>query len=133
MTDLPGGPPEEAGPDGRDAASVPGGGGTEPASLASAARVSTGRTIPGIDLPGPQRIRAAWGRGRTSERIGLAIASVVALILIGAFLFGFWHVLAGGFYKGNWRAGGFGIALASASGVLLWIDAIVLRRLGARE
>ena len=123
MTDLPGGRPEEAGPEGREPRTP------HAAAPAAAPRV----TVPGIDLPGPRRIRAAWGRAGSLGRIGLAIASVVALALLGAFLFGFWHVLAGGLYKGNWRAGGFGVALASVSGVLLWIDAIVLRRLGARR
>jgi hypothetical protein len=85
-----------------------------------------------IDLPGPRRIVEAWGRAGPAGRIGLAVASVVAVALLGAFLFGAWHVAFGGLVKGNWRAGGFGIALASAAGVMLWIDAIVLRRLGAR-
>ena len=35
----------------------------------------------------------------------------------------------GGFLKGNWDAGGFGIALASVAGVLLWIEAAIARRL----
>jgi hypothetical protein len=91
-----------------------------------------GRTTPGIDLPGPRSVRDAWRRAGTPGRVGLALASLAALALLGAFVFGLWHVLFGGLVRGNWRAGGFGIALASASGVLLWIDAIVLRRLGAR-
>jgi hypothetical protein len=91
-----------------------------------------GRTTPGIDLPGPRSVREAWRRAGTPGRVGLALASIAALVLLGAFLFGLWHVLWGGFVRGNWRAGGFGIALASACGVLLWIDAIILRRLGAR-
>jgi hypothetical protein len=82
----------------------------------------------GIDLPGPRSVRAAWRRAGKARRVGLAVASAVALVLLGAFLFGAWHVLFGGLVKGNWRAGGFGLALASASGVLLWIDAIALRR-----
>ncbi len=86
----------------------------------------------GIDLPGPRRVREAWRRAGAPARTGLALASVLALALLGAFLFGVWHVLFGGIVQGNWRAGGFGIALASVCGVLLWIDAIVLRRLGAR-
>ncbi|MCU0506691.1 MAG: hypothetical protein MUE82_13180 [Chloroflexi bacterium] len=85
-----------------------------------------------IDLPGPRRIAEAWRRSGPAGRAGLAVASIAALALLGAFAFGFWHVLAGGLVNGNWRAGGFGIALASAAGVMLWIDAIVLRRLGAR-
>lgn len=38
-------------------------------------------------------------------------------------------MLFGGFVKGNWRAGGFGVALAAVAGVLLWIEAAVVRRL----
>jgi hypothetical protein len=112
VTDLPGGarPPDEGPP---------------PVRL-------SGRTTPGIDLPGPRSVRDAWRRAGTPGRIALAIASLAAIALLGAFLFGLWHVLFGGLVRGNWRAGGFGIALASAAGVLLWIDAIVLRRLGAR-
>ena len=52
------------------------------------------------------------------------------MALAGAFLFGAWHVLFGGFVKGNWRAGGFGVVLALASGALLWADALVILRLG---
>jgi len=81
-----------------------------------------------IDIPGWRRIRAAWGAARLPGRLALAVAALVALVLLGAFLFGMWHVVVGGVLKGNWNAGGFGFALASVSGVLLWIDAIVLRR-----
>jgi hypothetical protein len=81
-----------------------------------------------IDIPGWGRIRAAWRSAGTGRRIAIAVFGVLALALLGAFLFGAWHVLFGGVVKGNWRAGGFGLALASASGVLLWIDAIALRR-----
>jgi hypothetical protein len=39
------------------------------------------------------------------------------------------HVLFGGFVKGNWRAGAFGIALAGLSAVLLAVEAKLLRRM----
>jgi hypothetical protein len=120
VTDEPGRPP------------APAASGPEPDPSSAAASRAIGRTTPGIDLPGPRSVREAWCRAGVPGRVGLAIASVVALCLLGAFLFGLWHVLFGGLLKGNWRAGGFGIALTSAAGVLLWIDAIVLRRLGAR-
>jgi hypothetical protein len=81
-----------------------------------------------IDIPGWRRIRAALGAARPRGRIAIAVATLVAVALIGAFLFGMWHVAVGGVLKGNWNAGGFGLALATVSGVLLWIDAIVLRR-----
>ncbi len=123
MTDEPGERPREAGRSGGE---------PPDAGPAGATPLPLGRTTPGIDLPGPRAVIDAWRRAGVPGRVGLAIASVAALALLGAFLFGFWHVVFGGLAKGNWRAGGFGIALASAAGVLLWIDAIVLRRLGAR-
>ena len=123
MTDETGRPPAPPGPSAS---------GSEPDPSPAAGPRAIGRTTPGIDLPGPRSVREAWRHAGVPGRVGLAIASVVALCLLGAFLFGLWHVLLGGLLKGNWRAGGFGMALASAAGVLLWIDAIVLRRLGAR-
>jgi hypothetical protein len=75
------------------------------------------------------RMTRAWAGGGTGKRIVLALAVALAAALLGAFLFGLWHVVVGGFLKGNWQAGGFGIALASAAGVLLWIEAAVARRL----
>jgi hypothetical protein len=57
------------------------------------------------------------------------IGGAIAAALAGAFLFGAWHVLFGGFVKGNWRAGAFGVALAAISGALLAIAAALARRL----
>jgi hypothetical protein len=74
-----------------------------------------------------ERMRGAWVRTRGPSRAVFAVGVVVGAALLAAFLFGLWHVLVGGLVKGNWRAGGFGIALASACGVLLWIDTAVLR------
>jgi hypothetical protein len=75
------------------------------------------------------RIARAWARGGPGKRVVLALAGLLAAGLLGAFLFGLWHVVVGGFLKGNWNAGGFGIALASVAGVLLWIEASIARRL----
>jgi hypothetical protein len=75
------------------------------------------------------RMTRAWARGGPGTRIALALAVALAAALLGAFLFGLWHVVVGGFLKGNWNAGGFGIALASVAGVLLWIEAAIARRL----
>jgi len=75
------------------------------------------------------RMTRAWAGGGTGTRIALALAVALAAALLGAFLFGLWHVVVGGFLKGNWNAGGFGIALASVAGVLLWIEAAIARRL----
>ncbi len=75
-----------------------------------------------------RRVAAAWERGGVGWRLVLVLAAVLAAALLGAFLFGLWHVVVGGFLKGNWNAGGFGIALASVAGVLLWIEATLARR-----
>ena len=79
------------------------------------------------------RITTAWAGGGAGTRIALAFAVALAAALLGAFLFGLWHVVVGGFLKGNWNAGGFGIALASVAGVLLWIEAAIARRLLSRK
>jgi len=75
------------------------------------------------------RAAAAWARGGTGARLALALAGVLATALLGAFLFGLWHILVGGFVKGNWRAGGFGIALAAGAGVVLAVEVKVGQRL----
>ena len=72
---------------------------------------------------------AAWADGGPGTRGVVAAAAILAAGLLGAFLFGLWHVVVGGFLKGNWNAGGFGIALASVTGVMLWIEAAIARRL----
>jgi uncharacterized membrane protein YedE/YeeE len=79
-----------------------------------------------------RRVALAWARGRAATRVALAFAGVLAAALLGAFLFGLWHVVVGGLLKGNWNAAGFGIALASVAGVLLWIEASIARRLLSR-
>jgi hypothetical protein len=74
------------------------------------------------------RIRIAWVCGGRRQRVLVGVGAIVASVLTGAFLFGAWHVLFGGFVKGNWRAGGFGVVLAAVSSILLWIEAAVVRR-----
>lgn len=74
-------------------------------------------------------IAGTWVRGGTRTRVALALAGMIAAALLGAFFFGLWHVLFGGFVRGNWRAGGFGIALATIAGVLLVVEATIARRL----
>ena len=56
------------------------------------------------------------------------LAGALGAALIGAFLFGAWHVLFGGIVKGNWRAGAFGVALAGISAGLLAVEAALVRR-----
>ena len=72
-----------------------------------------------------RRVAAAWARGGTASRAVVVLGGALAAALLAAFLL---HVVVGGFVKGNWTAGGFGIALASVAGVLLWIEAAVARR-----
>ncbi len=76
-----------------------------------------------------RRVGAAWSRGGTGTRVTLVVGGAVAAGLLGAFLFGLWHVVVGGLVKGNWNAAGFGFALSSVTGVLLWIEASFARRL----
>jgi uncharacterized membrane protein YhiD involved in acid resistance len=49
-------------------------------------------------------------------RLGLA---TVVLVLVGACLFGLWHVLVGGLVNGNSRAALFGAVLAGVSASFL--------------
>ena len=48
-----------------------------------------------------------------------------AVVLVGAALFGIWHVIVGGMLHGNLRAAVFGFVLATVAGGLL---AVVVRR-----
>lgn len=75
------------------------------------------------------RVRIAWAGGGSRQRALVGVGLLVAAALAGAFLFGAWHVLFGGFVRGNWRAGGFGIALATIAGALLVVEATIGRRL----
>jgi hypothetical protein len=54
----------------------------------------------------------------------------VTIVLVGAVLFGLWHVVVGGFVHGNPRAATFGIALTLLAGGLLGATAAVGRRFG---
>ena len=74
-------------------------------------------------------LAAAWSAGSRGRRGAICVGGITAAALAGAFLFGAWHVLFGGFVKGNWRAGAFGVALAAVSGALLAGEAAVARRL----
>ena len=76
-----------------------------------------------------RRVAIAWARGGLRARGALVLGGVLAAGLLGAFLFGLWHVVVGGFLRGNWNAAGFGFALAGITGVLLWIEASLARRL----
>ncbi len=74
------------------------------------------------------RTRIAWVGGGSRQRALVGVGLFAAAALAGAFLFGTWHVLFGGFVKGNWRAGGFGVVLAVVSGTLLWIETVLVGR-----
>jgi hypothetical protein len=86
------------------------------------------KAIRAIGAGSRSRIGTAWADGGPRQRFVISAGLVVAAALSGAFLFGAWHVLFGGFVKGNWRAGGFGVALALVAGTLLWIEAALVRR-----
>jgi hypothetical protein len=75
------------------------------------------------------RLVTSWSTGSPSHRAAILIGGTLAVALAGAFLFGAWHVLFGGLVKGNWRAGGFGVALAATSVALLAGEAALARRL----
>ena len=75
------------------------------------------------------RLEASWSTGSPSCRGAILVGGTLAAALAGAFLFGAWHVLFGGLVKGNWRAGGFGVALAAISAALLAGEAALVRRL----
>jgi hypothetical protein len=75
------------------------------------------------------RLVVSWSTGSPSRRAAILIGGTLAAALAGAFLFGVWHVLFGGLVKGNWRAGGFGVALAAISMALLAGEAALVRRL----
>jgi hypothetical protein len=74
------------------------------------------------------RLAAAWSAGSRGRRAAMLLGGAIAATLAGAFLFGAWHVLFGGFAKGNWRAGAFGLALAGVSAMLLAGEVAVARR-----
>lgn len=74
------------------------------------------------------QVADAWATGGFARRAAILAGGTVTLALVGAFLFGAWHVLFGWLVKGNPRAGAFGVALAAASAALLWAEARLLRR-----
>jgi hypothetical protein len=61
-----------------------------------------------------------------AARVGLGAAGVA---LVGAFLFGAWHVVVGGGLHGNPRAAEFGAVLAAISGAGLVGLRIIDRRI----
>ncbi len=63
----------------------------------------------------------------TGSRTGV-VGVIVAAILLGATLFGLWHLVVGGFINGNPRAGTFGLVLALAAGVPLVAGLWIVRR-----
>jgi membrane protease YdiL (CAAX protease family) len=55
----------------------------------------------------------------------------VAAVLLGALLFGLWHVVVGGIVHGNPRAGTFGVVLSLVAGALLALTVVARRALRA--
>jgi len=76
-----------------------------------------------------REVAAGWSTGSRGRRAAILLGGTLTAALAGAVLFGAWHVLFGGFVKGNWRAGGFGVVLASFSAALLAGEAALARRL----
>ena len=64
----------------------------------------------------------------TRDRVGGVLLAAAALALIGAALFGVWHLVVGGLINGNPRAGTFGLVLALAAGLPLLAGAVRARR-----
>ena len=59
-----------------------------------------------------------------------AALAAVGLVLVGACLFGLWHVVVGGLVNGNPRAAAFGAALAAVAAALLAGLVFAARRAG---
>ena len=59
---------------------------------------------------------------------GRVVVAIVAIAMLGAALFGVWHLVVGGLINGNPRAGTFGFFLALAAGVPLVVGVWVVRR-----
>jgi hypothetical protein len=62
--------------------------------------------------------------------VSAVVTFAIAIVLLGALLFGLWHVVVGGVVSGNPRAATFGVALTLAGGGLLVAVAAVGRRPG---
>ena len=59
------------------------------------------------------RVTAAWRRSGAGGRVALVALGATGAALAGACLFGLWHVVVGGFLRGNIRAAEFGVGLAA--------------------
>ena len=101
----------------------------EAARLSSPEQPTPGATVTHLLRHGGRFIAGTWVRGGARTRVALVLAMVVAAALLGAFFFGLWHVLFGGFVRGNWGAGRFGIALAVIAGALHVVEVTIGRRL----
>ena len=88
-------------------------------------RVATARR-PGLAIR--RQLEVAWSTGGRRRQATILLIGSVTAALCAAFLFGAWHVLFGGFVKDNWRAGAFGLVLASVCAVLLAGEAALIRR-----
>ncbi|MBA2382826.1 MAG: hypothetical protein H0V73_12015 [Chloroflexi bacterium] len=55
------------------------------------------------------------------------VVGLIVVALVGATMFGLWHLVVGGLVNGNVRAAAFGAALAGVSGGVL-AGLVILRR-----
>ena len=77
---------------------------------------------------GTTRIAATWSTGDPGHRAAILLGGAIGATLLGAFLFGAWHLLVGYVVNGNPRAGIFGLALATVAGILLVAVVAIARR-----
>ncbi len=75
-----------------------------------------------------EQVTDAWATGGLARRAAILAGGTVMLALVGAFLFGAWHVLFGWLVKGNPRAGAFGVVLAGVSAAFLGVAVELVRR-----
>lgn len=67
----------------------------------------------------------------TRSRVLVALGLAVVAVLVGAAVFGLWHVVVAGMIRGNARAAQFGVALTAVAGLLLVAVVLLGRRLRA--
>jgi hypothetical protein len=67
----------------------------------------------------------------TSRSARAVVSAILLLVLVGATVFGLWHLIVGGVLHGNARAATFGLVLAAGAGAVL--GGVVVRTRGGRH